>query len=555
MSSDRYTITPSIIYYKNIIDPTQFPLTVNVDYTSLSISNGNTYTIKSSSGSTIQSITIPNNEVGPSMTNTGFNANGIATFCRDLSGFYYFAVVSFNSYFLYKYPSTGGNSIGGCTVAASGVTSQWVTNFALNPNTPNIIYFACNGGCYFLNVNTSFPANGGSGYNSTIVGSFGIGGKYNNGLCYYNNKMYASSNYPSPGALYSYDFSNAQVTTLNTNFSQQFFAVTDKYIFSPNTTNQILYYDLSGTYIGATNFSTTYNLTYGICYSPVSDLLYVSLYNGGNQTMSFGSLTNSLTNMTFTNIYSTGSVSAPHPRYISHIYNPLLNAVHVLLANGLPYTYYIPAKKLNYSFNASNLKITDSFLQIYNGATPFGLAIPLLLLCFLQGTKILRMNQETDDEEYVPIETLRRGDLIKTANHGYKAIELIGSTKLDSPSALPIKSNRLRWFRKSKISGLKEDLCVTGDHCILYKSITPEKKEQVVDHMGDLYITENYYRVPAFLDDRSEPYEESGPATIWHFALEHTDVNANYGVMANGLLVESSCLRHMYHNSNMKLIE
>jgi hypothetical protein len=174
--------------------------------------------------------------------------------------------------------------------------------------------------------------------------------------------------------------------------------------------------------------------------------------------------------------------------------------------------------------------------------------------CFLQGTKILRMNQETDDEEYVPVETLRRGDIIRTVNHGYKAIELIGSREIENPLDIDKKSSKLYWFRKSKISGLREDLCVTGDHCILHKSITDAKKDQVFGYMGDIYITEGHYRVPAFLDDRAEPYEDSAPATIWHFALENTNIYHNYGVMANGLLVESASLHYMYKYSNMELI-
>jgi hypothetical protein len=174
--------------------------------------------------------------------------------------------------------------------------------------------------------------------------------------------------------------------------------------------------------------------------------------------------------------------------------------------------------------------------------------------CFLQGTKILRMNQETDDEEYVPVETLRRGDIIKTVNHGYKAIELIGKREIPAPLAIGNKSSRLYWFRKSKISGLREDLCVTGDHCILHKSITDAKKDQVFEYMKDIYITEGHYRVPAFLDDRSEPYEDSSPAIIWHFALENPNIYHNYGVYANGLLVESSSLHYMYEYSNMRLI-
>jgi len=165
------------------------------------------------------------------------------------------------------------------------------------------------------------------------------------------------------------------------------------------------------------------------------------------------------------------------------------------------------------------------------------------------------MNQETDDEEYVPVETLRRGDLIKTVNHGYKAIELIGSREIPTPLDVSKKSSKLYWFRKSKISGLREDLCVTGDHCILHKTITDEKKDQVFGYMGDIYITEGHYRVPAFLDDRADAYEDSAPVTIWHFALENPNIYHNYGVMANGLLVESSSIHYMYKYSYMELID
>jgi hypothetical protein len=73
--------------------------------------------------------------------------------------------------------------------------------------------------------------------------------------------------------------------------------------------------------------------------------------------------------------------------------------------------------------------------------------------------------------------------------------------------------------------------------------------------MGDVYITEEFYRIPAHLDDRAEPYE--GPdesATIWHFALENEYDTYNYGVYANGLLVESSSIRSLLEKSGMNLI-
>jgi len=60
---------------------------------------------------------------------------------------------------------------------------------------------------------------------------------------------------------------------------------------------------------------------------------------------------------------------------------------------------------------------------------------------------------------------------------------------------------------------------------------------------GDEYITENKYRLPACVDERTTVYEVSGDHTIYHFALENDDYYMNYGVYANGLLVESTSKR------------
>jgi hypothetical protein len=183
-----------------------------------------------------------------------------------------------------------------------------------------------------------------------------------------------------------------------------------------------------------------------------------------------------------------------------------------------------------------------------------GLAAYTKTPCFLQGSKILRLNPDTYVEEYVHVESLRKGDLIKTVNHGFKSIEILGKRDIPEPLRIADKNSRLYWFRKSHIAELKEDLCVTGDHCILYKSISDEKKEQVLDHMGKIYITDGHYRVPAFLDDRAESHKDPAKATVWHFALENTNVYHNYGVYANGLLVETSSINYMRNHSNMELI-
>ena len=208
------------------------------------------------------------------------------------------------------------------------------------------------------------------------------------------------------------------------------------------------------------------------------------------------------------------------------------------------YNRTITASELSYLVN------NPTIVQfVYVAAVP-----PAEYPCFLEGTRILRMNTEYDEEEYVPVEKLRAGDLVKTAMSGYKMISFIGHATLKNPANDPDPKNRLYKFSKKNCPGLLRDLYVTGEHCILHKTVPENKLQQIVEHMGDDFITEEYHRVPACLDERGEPYREAGPAKIWHFALEHDNVHWNYGVYANGLLVESCSINYLTKRSNMKLV-
>ena len=80
-------------------------------------------------------------------------------------------------------------------------------------------------------------------------------------------------------------------------------------------------------------------------------------------------------------------------------------------------------------------------------------------------------------------------------------------------------------------------------------------KVPTIEINGNTYVTEKHYRLPACADERASVYEESGNYTIYHIALDNEDYYMNYGVYANGLLVETSSQRYLKELSGMELIE
>ena len=173
-------------------------------------------------------------------------------------------------------------------------------------------------------------------------------------------------------------------------------------------------------------------------------------------------------------------------------------------------------------------------------------------LCFKEGSKILCLIDGV--ETYVPIETMTPGTLVKTALSGYKKVELIGFSKVYNPGNDTKSIHHLVKCTPAKYPELTEDLILTGAHSILVDDISDKQRADLQELMGDIFVTGNKYRLMACVDDRSEPYDEEGLFTIWHFALEHEKYTLNYGVYANGLLVETSSLRMMKEFSGMTLL-
>lgn len=169
--------------------------------------------------------------------------------------------------------------------------------------------------------------------------------------------------------------------------------------------------------------------------------------------------------------------------------------------------------------------------------------------CFLEGTTILCQVDGVDT--YVPIEEMNQGTLVKTSLHGYKPVVLIGKGSIQNPGDNERTENRLYKCSTTNYPQLKDDLYVTGCHSILEFPITDKQKQDTIDRLGKLFVTDNKYRLMACVDERAEPWNSKGAYTIWHFALENNDEKMNYGVYANGLLVESCSIHFLKNKSNM----
>jgi hypothetical protein len=218
--------------------------------------------------------------------------------------------------------------------------------------------------------------------------------------------------------------------------------------------------------------------------------------------------------------------------------------------------------------NSTNISLVstynngNNFLIMTNGgpdqgkSRTYSITYPIVITnvpCFKEDSKILIF--ESGYEVYKKIQDLRIGDLVKTISNGYIPVIMIGTTKLYNSGNNLRGVNRLYKCSKNKYPELTEDLFITGYHSILVDKLSDKERDELIELVGKIYITDNKYRLLTCLDQRSEPYIEEGLFNIYHIALENHDYYMNYGIYANGLLVETSSKRNLKELSGMTLIE
>ncbi len=203
----------------------------------------------------------------------------------------------------------------------------------------------------------------------------------------------------------------------------------------------------------------------------------------------------------------------------------------------------------NRSFNKTgNFKLL--LMRIGNGINHLIEEIPIYfrdVACFNEGTDILILNKDLQ-EEYVPVETLKKGDLVKSYKHGYRRIEMIGKNKMSNN---PEKFGECMYrMEKTDTNGLTKDLLLTGWHSVLVDSLGDCEEQNKKFIKGKL--DDKYFLLCSVSKDfkKIETREEF---TYYHFYLENDgDESRRFGVYSNGLLTETPSKKH-YHNKMILL--
>ena len=74
-----------------------------------------------------------------------------------------------------------------------------------------------------------------------------------------------------------------------------------------------------------------------------------------------------------------------------------------------------------------------------------------------------------------------------------------------------------------------------------------------MDDFGTIHITDDKPHLRAYLDEKAKVYDVPGNYMVYHLALANENYKGNYGIYANGLLVESCSQRYLQEHSQMKL--
>ena len=205
------------------------------------------------------------------------------------------------------------------------------------------------------------------------------------------------------------------------------------------------------------------------------------------------------------------------------------------------------------SVTASTITGDTDYIYFGNGQSVFYVYAKNEPICYNENTKILSL--VNDEEVYVPIQDLRKGDLIKTYLHGYKKVNVIGKGSFINNVNIPVSC--MYKLEKSEQNNLIEDLIVTGKHSILVDNIPTNTLNTHFDgNLDKVQKIDDKYLIQSSICKLFKKIEDSEKYTYYHLVLENDDDSetTRHGIWANGILAETTYLKD-FKNSNLTLVE
>lgn len=411
------------------------------------------------------------------------------------------------------------------------------------------------------------------------------------GLCSVGNSVYATSY--TDGQVYKIlmdgVFTVTQVGNLNYGNLHGIATDSTNLYISAYSSNQVIKCDLNGNVISTIDISPYGSGPTGIFY--YNETLFVSLFSSNKiisiywpsfSTISTLSLTvsgpQSITRDTNGNFYVseflTSQVSKWSPTWnlLSRNFIPLssptgitfysnylfvssnsgnsgnniyqydLLGTQILLFSSTPSPYNIlfeASTTPNY-YVAASYGNNDASIYSYNSIT-----------CFDKSVKILALNNGI--EEYVQVNKLKKGDLVKSYLHGYRKIDAIGNgTLYNNPSTI---CTSMYVLKKTEENELIDDLIITGGHSILVDNLTEDEKQKQSIYWNKEYEIDNKKLLLAGVSSLFKQIKDEKTFTYYHFILENNgDDNERFGVYANGVLVETPC-KNTFKNFKINILE
>ena len=169
--------------------------------------------------------------------------------------------------------------------------------------------------------------------------------------------------------------------------------------------------------------------------------------------------------------------------------------------------------------------------------------------CFLADSKVLT------NHGLIAIQLLKKGDLVQTLNDGLLPIKFVGKLSFFNQTTEERINAHLYKLNKVDFPELLEDLFITGGHPLLVdkNDLDEETKKKLLD-MDVPIITEDKYRVFAFIHPKAELWNDEGMKEVFDIVLENEDPHRNYGIYVNGILTESMDEHFFLNYSGMKEI-